>query len=160
MSIASSLLLWVPPAVRLVLLLDLRSGKRQRWTNSSRMVASYKAVCFVWHIGQVYSDGLSQSGFLTLCAGSSIRGSLFSAMHDMVTAHGYFGRLLFQYAYFSNSRALHFFLAIWPVVGIWLTALGDLDNGLQSEWLPLQSSPEKHSRYRSEGASSLVTKDP
>ena len=50
-------------------------------------------------------------------------GSLFSAMHDMVTAHGYFGRLLFQYAYFSNSRALHFFLAIWPVVGIWLTAL-------------------------------------
>ena len=36
---------------------------------------------------------------------------------------------------------------------------GDLDNGLQSEWLSLQSSPVKHSRYRSEGASSLRTKD-
>merc|ERR1711975_131469 len=45
-------------------------------------------------------------------------GSLFSAMH------GYFGRLIFQYASFNNSRALHFFLAAWPVVGIWLTALG------------------------------------
>ena len=44
--------------------------------------------------------------------------------YNMVASHGYFGRLLFQYAYFSNSRALHFFLAIWPVVGIWLTALG------------------------------------
>ena len=32
----------------------------------------------------------------------------------------------------------------------------DLDNGLQSEWLSLQSSPVKYSRYRSEGASSLV----
>jgi photosystem II P680 reaction center D1 protein len=27
-----------------------------------------------------------------------------------------------QYASFNNSRALHFFLALWPVVGIWLTA--------------------------------------
>ena len=39
-----------------------------------------------------------------------------------MASHGYFGRLLFQYASFSNSRALHFFLAIWPVVGIWLTS--------------------------------------
>jgi photosystem II P680 reaction center D1 protein len=39
-------------------------------------------------------------------------------------AHGYFGRLIFQYASFNNSRSLHFFLAAWPVVGIWLTALG------------------------------------
>jgi len=31
---------------------------------------------------------------------------------------GYFGRLIFQYASFNNSRSLHFFLAIWPVVGI------------------------------------------
>jgi photosystem II P680 reaction center D1 protein len=30
----------------------------------------------------------------------------------------------FQYASFNNSRALHFFLALWPVVGIWLTAMG------------------------------------
>merc|ERR1712231_32432 len=44
--------------------------------------------------------------------------------YNIVAAHGYFGRLIFQYASFNNSRALHFFLALWPVVGIWLTALG------------------------------------
>jgi hypothetical protein len=32
--------------------------------------------------------------------------------------------LKFQYASFNNSRSLHFFLAAWPVVGIWFTALG------------------------------------
>jgi photosystem II P680 reaction center D1 protein len=41
-----------------------------------------------------------------------------------VAAHGYFGRLIFQYASFNNSRSLHFFLAAWPVVGIWFAALG------------------------------------
>uniref|UniRef100_A0A7S3LAS1 Photosystem II protein D1 n=2 Tax=Amphora coffeiformis TaxID=265554 RepID=A0A7S3LAS1_9STRA len=44
--------------------------------------------------------------------------------YNIVAAHGYFGRLIFQYASFNNSRALHFFLAAWPVVGIWLTAMG------------------------------------
>jgi photosystem II P680 reaction center D1 protein len=39
-------------------------------------------------------------------------------------AHGYFGRLIFQYASFNNSRSLHFFLGAFPVVGIWLTSLG------------------------------------
>lgn len=39
-------------------------------------------------------------------------------------AHGYFGRLIFQYASFNNSRSLHFFLAVWPVIGIWFTGLG------------------------------------
>ncbi|CAN4101517.1 unnamed protein product [Withania somnifera] len=69
-------------------------------------------------------------------------GSLFSAMrenesanegyrfgqeektYNIVAAHGYFGRLIFQYASFNNSRSLHFFLATWPIVGIWFTALG------------------------------------
>jgi photosystem II P680 reaction center D1 protein len=72
-------------------------------------------------------------------------GSLFSAMHgSLVTssilaetaagqedetysisaAHGYFGRLIVQYASFNNSRSLHFFLGAWPVIGIWFTALG------------------------------------
>ena len=46
-------------------------------------------------------------------------GSLFSAMHGSL-----FGRLIFQYASFNNSRSLHFFLAAWPVVGIWFAALG------------------------------------
>jgi photosystem II P680 reaction center D1 protein len=44
--------------------------------------------------------------------------------YSISAAHGYFGRLIFQFASFNNSRALHFFLAVWPVVGIWLTALG------------------------------------
>ena len=39
-----------------------------------------------------------------------------------MAAHGYFGRLIFH-ASFNNSRS-HFFLAAWPVVGIWFTALG------------------------------------
>ena len=32
--------------------------------------------------------------------------------------------LIFQYASFNNSRALHFFLAVFPVVCIWLTSMG------------------------------------
>jgi photosystem II P680 reaction center D1 protein len=44
--------------------------------------------------------------------------------YNIVAAHGYFGRLIFQYASFNNSRSLHFFLAALPVVGIWFTALG------------------------------------
>ena len=44
--------------------------------------------------------------------------------YSIISAHGYFGRLIFQYASFNNSRSLHFFLAGWPVIGIWFTALG------------------------------------
>lgn len=44
--------------------------------------------------------------------------------YNIVAAHGYFGRLIFQYASFNNSRSLHFFLAAWPVVCIWFAALG------------------------------------
>ena len=43
--------------------------------------------------------------------------------YNIVAAHGYFGRLIFQYASFNNSRS-----ALLPrsmaVVGIWFTALG------------------------------------
>ena len=44
--------------------------------------------------------------------------------YSISSAHGYFGRLIFQYASFNNSRSLHFFLGAWPVLGIWFTALG------------------------------------
>ncbi|MBI51720.1 MAG: photosystem II q(b) protein [Chloroflexi bacterium] len=44
--------------------------------------------------------------------------------YNIVAAHGYFGRLLWQYASFNNSRSLHFFLAAFPVVCIWLTGIG------------------------------------
>jgi photosystem II P680 reaction center D1 protein len=43
--------------------------------------------------------------------------------NNIVAAYGYFGRLIFQHASFNNSRSLHFFLAAWPVVGIWFAAL-------------------------------------
>ncbi len=38
--------------------------------------------------------------------------------YNIVGAHGYFGRLIFQYASFNNSCSLHFFLATCLVVGI------------------------------------------
>ena len=44
--------------------------------------------------------------------------------YSISAAHGYFGRLIFQYGSFNNSRSLHFFLGAWPVIGIWFTALG------------------------------------
>ncbi|MFN6142152.1 MAG: photosystem II q(b) protein [Pseudanabaena sp.] len=44
--------------------------------------------------------------------------------YNIVAAHGYIGRLIFQYASLNNSSSLHFFLALWPVVGIWFAALG------------------------------------
>ena len=44
--------------------------------------------------------------------------------YSISAAHGYFGRLIFQYASFNNSRSLHFFLGGWPVIGIWFTSLG------------------------------------
>jgi photosystem II P680 reaction center D1 protein len=44
--------------------------------------------------------------------------------YSISAAHGYFGRLLLQFASFNNSRSLHFFLAAWPVMGIWFTSLG------------------------------------
>jgi photosystem II P680 reaction center D1 protein len=43
--------------------------------------------------------------------------------YNIVAAHGYFGRLIFQYASFNNSRSLHFLLGAWPVVGIWCASL-------------------------------------
>jgi photosystem II P680 reaction center D1 protein len=49
--------------------------------------------------------------------------------YNIVAAHGYFGRLVGRTNEIilgtnANSRTLHFFLAAWPVVGIWFTALG------------------------------------
>ena len=44
--------------------------------------------------------------------------------YSIVAAHGYFGRLLWQYTSFNNSRSLHFALAVFPVIGIWFTSLG------------------------------------
>lgn len=49
--------------------------------------------------------------------------------YNIMAAHGYFGRLVGRtnelvLGVKANSRTLHFFLAAWPVIGIWFTALG------------------------------------
>jgi len=44
--------------------------------------------------------------------------------YNIVAAHGYLGRVFWQYASFTNSRSLHFVLAAWPVIGIWFASLG------------------------------------
>ncbi|KAK4794367.1 hypothetical protein SAY86_012361 [Trapa natans] len=44
--------------------------------------------------------------------------------YNIIAAHGYFGRLIFQYASFNNSRSLHFFLAAWPVVEYIISCYG------------------------------------
>ena len=56
--------------------------------------------------------------------GSLVTSSLLAeSAGDISLNLGYkFGH--FQYASFNNSRSLHFFLAAWPVIGIWFTALG------------------------------------
>ena len=41
----------------------------------------------------------------------------------IVAAHGSFGRLTVQYAWFNTSRSLLAFLAAWPLVGIWADVL-------------------------------------
>lgn len=44
--------------------------------------------------------------------------------YSITAAHAYFGRLIWQYASFNNSRSLHFLLAAWPVIGIWFASVG------------------------------------
>jgi photosystem II P680 reaction center D1 protein len=116
----------------------------------SAPVAAATAVFLVYPLGQgSFSDGmpLGIAGVFGGSLFSAMHGSLVTSSlvretteeisqnygykfgqeeetYNIVAAHGYFGRLIFQYASFNNSRSLHFFLAAWPVVGIWFTALG------------------------------------
>ncbi|KAK7234378.1 hypothetical protein RIF29_46967 [Crotalaria pallida] len=117
----------------------------------SAPVAAATAVFLIYPIGQgSFSDGMPlgiSAGVFGGSLFSAMHGSLVTSSlirettenesanegyrfgqeeetYNIVAAHGYFGRLIFQYASFNNSRSLHFFLAAWPVVGIWFTALG------------------------------------
>ncbi|EEF37404.1 conserved hypothetical protein [Ricinus communis] len=87
-------------------------------------------VFLIYPIGQgSFSDGehnILMHPFHMLGVAGVFGGSLFSAMHgyrfgqeeetyNIVAAHGYFGRLIFQYASFNNFRSLYFFLTAWPV---------------------------------------------
>ena len=75
-----------------------------------------------WFLGGKDSYNIS---FIKICNFKFVfTDPTYSDSYNIVAAHGYFGRLIFQYASFNNSRSLHFFLAIWPVMGIWFTALG------------------------------------
>ena len=75
------------------------------------------------HGSLVTSSVLAESaGDLSLNIGYNF-GQVFET-YSISAAHGYFGRLIFQYASFNNSRSLHFFLGGWAVLGIWFTALG------------------------------------
>ncbi|KAJ4732866.1 Photosystem II protein D1 [Rhynchospora pubera] len=112
----------------------------------SAPVAAATAVFLIYPIGQgSFSDGVAGvfgGSLFSAMLGSLVTSSLIrettenesanegyrfgqeEETYNIVAAHGYFGRLIFQYASFNNSRSLHFFLAAWPVVGIWFTALG------------------------------------
>merc|ERR1719493_328973 len=75
------------------------------------------------HGSLVTSSLLAETaGDLSLNAGYNL--GQVCETYSISAAHGYFGRLIFQYASFNNSRSLHFFLGAWPVIGIWFTALG------------------------------------
>lgn len=43
--------------------------------------------------------------------------------YNIVSAHAYFGRLVFPYAALNNSRSIHAILFAWPVLGIWFSSL-------------------------------------
>ncbi|CAH1421221.1 unnamed protein product [Lactuca virosa] len=112
----------------------------------STLVAAATDVFLIYPIGQgSFSDGIAgvfDSSLFSVMHGSLVTSSLIrettenksanegyrfgqeEETYNIVEAHGYFGRLIFQYASFNNSRSLHFFLAAWPIVGIRFTALG------------------------------------
>ena len=60
--------------------------------------------------------------------------------YNIVAAHGYFGRLIFQYASFNNSRSLHFFLAAWLSRGHLVYRPRRLHHGVQPQRLNFNQS--------------------
>jgi len=98
----------------------------------SAPVSAAFAVFLVYPFGQgSFSDGmpLGISGtfnfmFVFQAEHNILMHPFQEETYNIVAAHGYFGRLIFQYASFNNSRALHFFLAVFPVTCIWFTSMG------------------------------------
>lgn len=64
--------------------------------------------------------------------------------YNLVAAHGYLGRLLFQYASFNNSRSLHFVMAALPVIGIWFAACGIFMSGFNLNGFNFVQSIQDH----------------
>ncbi|KAF3658825.1 Photosystem II protein D1 [Capsicum annuum] len=104
----------------------------------SASVAAATAIFLIYPIGQgSFSDGVAgvfEGSLFSAMHGSLVTSSLIrettknesanegyrfgqeKETYNIVAAHGYFGRLIFQYASFNNSHSLHLFLASWPVV--------------------------------------------
>ncbi|KAF3677284.1 Photosystem II protein D1 [Capsicum annuum] len=117
-----------------------QSGKRHPLMNGYTTVAKHNILMHPFHmlgIAGVFDGSLFSAMNGSLLTSSLIRettenesaneGYRFGQeeeIYNIVAAHGYFDRLIFQYASFNNSRSLHFFLAAWPIVGIWFTTLG------------------------------------
>ncbi|KAI5078802.1 hypothetical protein GOP47_0006473 [Adiantum capillus-veneris] len=116
--------------------LSFRLGMRP-WiaVTYSAPVAAAAAVFLIYPIGQgSFSDaGIFGGSLFSAMHGSLVTSSLIRETtenesanagyefgqeeenYNIVASHGYFGRLIFQYASFNNSCSLHFFLAAWPV---------------------------------------------
>ena len=74
--------------------------------------------------GSLVTSSLLSESFMDVSLNVGYNFAQEEETYSIVSAHGYFGRLIFQYASFNNSRSLHFFLAAWPVIGIWVTSMG------------------------------------
>merc|ERR1711909_254497 len=95
----------------------------------SAPVAAATAVFLIYPIGQgSFSDGmpLGISGTFNFMIVFQAEHNILMHPFHMAGVAGVFGGSLFSAMHGSldNSRALHFFLALWPVLGIWLTAMG------------------------------------
>merc|ERR1712238_265611 len=95
----------------------------------SAPVAAASAVFLVYPIGQgSFSDGmpLGISGTFNFMLVFQAEHNILMHPFHMAGVAGVFGGSLFSamHASFNNSRALHFFLAAWPVIAIWITAMG------------------------------------
>ena len=87
------------------------------------------------HGSLVTSSVLAESaGDLSLNIGYN-----FGQVHETYSisaAHGYFGRVIFQYASFNNSRSLHFFLGLSTIafnhlINSWADIMNRADLGME-----------------------------
>ena len=62
-------------------------------------------------LGRAYDQFMIRETTENVSANLGYKFGQYEETYNIVAAHGYFGRLLFQYASFNNSRSLHFFLA-------------------------------------------------
>ncbi|MCD9559622.1 hypothetical protein HAX54_017688 [Datura stramonium] len=101
-------------------------------------------ICYAWFLGNFKFD---QETTENESANEGYKFGQEEETYNIVAAHGYFGRLIFQYASFNNSRSLHFFLAAWPVVEIWFTAEWRVFFKQQGAGSTIQSNDIEHDSH-------------